>query len=127
MCIVERTKTNINRTRIEILGPYSPTTLEREPNFTVQRLDFVRANASKAGCNLIRGKVYQAYADIWGARGGKLKIEICCGTGSSESCTDFELPIPEDYGDDEDEGPLGYAFITSEFFQAPAPSVGGAA
>ena len=90
--LIKRTKTNVNRAPVGIIGPVDiyGTAL---PNAKWQELDFKGSGGSVAIAQLDSGTLYKIGADMWGKKGGSLLLEkATTSAGPFSTITTFKIP-----------------------------------
>jgi hypothetical protein len=90
--VIKRTKTNINRASVGIVGPVDiyGTPL---PNAKWQELKFGGPEGNLAIVNLISESRYKIGVDMWGEKGGTLLLEKAINpAGPFSTITTFTIP-----------------------------------
>jgi hypothetical protein len=90
--LIKRTKTNVNRAPVGIIGPVDiyGTAL---PNAETQELVFKGSGGNVAIAQLDSGTLYKVGADMWGKKGGSLLLEkATASAGQFSAITTFTIP-----------------------------------
>jgi hypothetical protein len=91
--LLKRTKTNVNRAPVGIMGPVDETGAAL-PGAVTQECDFFGPDGSQANIQLTVGSRYKVAADLWGEKGGTLVLETQA-LGASSSTKIGTITIPQ--------------------------------